>query len=160
MALVYLLLGTNLGDRTANLTAARSFLEEAFGPREGASPTVETEALGFVGPAFLNRVEAYRTRRRPAAVLAACKEIERRMGRTDAPQYREDGSRVYHDRVIDIDILEYRTAADPDKSLEISTPALVVPHPQVKSRPFVRPLLDAAIEQTTKTKQYATHKSR
>lgn len=160
MALVYLLLGTNLGDRTANLAAARGFLEGEFGSCAGASKTVETEALGFVGPAFLNRVEAYRTRRRPAAVLAACKEIERRMGRTDAPQYREDGSRVYHDRVIDIDILEYRTAADPDKSLEISTPALVVPHPQVESRPFVRPLLDAAIEQTTKTKQYATHKSR
>ena len=68
MALVYLLLGTNLGDRTANLAAAHGFLEEAFGPREGASPTVETEALGFVGPAFLNRVEAYRTRRRAGSL--------------------------------------------------------------------------------------------
>lgn len=151
MALVYLLLGTNLGDRTANLKAARGLLEEAFGPCAGASPVEETEACGFDGPAFLNRVEVYRTRKRPAAVLALCKGIERQMGRTDAPEYRADGSRIYHDRVIDIDILEYRTAAEPGKSLKISTPALVVPHPQVTERPFVRPLLDIAIEQTIKT---------
>ena len=160
MAMIYLLLGTNLGDRTVNLAAARGFLEGEFGSCAGASNTVETEAVGFVGPAFLNRVEAYRTRRKPAAVLAACKGIERRMGRTDAPEYRADGSRVYHNRVIDIDILEYRIAAEPGKSLIISTPDLTIPHPQVEGRPFVRPLLDAAIEQTTKTKQYATHKSR
>lgn len=152
MALVYLLLGTNLGDRTANLKTARGLLEGIFGPCVGASPTEETEACGFEGPAFLNRVEVYRTLKRPATVLALSKGIERQMGRIDAPQYREDGSRVYHDRVIDIDILEYRTAADPDKSLEISTPALVVPHPQIAERPFVRPLLDIAIEQTIKTK--------
>ena len=160
MAIIYLLLGTNLGDRTANLAAARGFLEGIFGLCEGASPTVETEACGFTGPAFLNRVEAYRTRRKPAAVLAECKGIERRMGRTDAPEYRADGTRVYHNRVIDIDILEYRTAAAPGKSLQINTPDLTIPHPQVEDRPFVRPLLDAAIEQTIKTKQYATHQSR
>ena len=151
MALVYLLLGTNLGDRTANLKAARGQLEGIFGPCVGASPTEETEACGFDGPAFLNRVEVYRTRKRPATVLAICKGIERKMGRTDAPEYQEDGSRVYHDRVIDIDILEYRTAAKPGKSLKISTPVLVVPHPQVTERAFVRPLLDKAIEQTIKT---------
>lgn len=152
MALIFLLLGTNIGDRTANLNAARSLLEASFGPCAGASLTVETEACGFFGPAFLNRVEAYRTRKRPAAVLALCKEIERQMGRTDAPEYAADGSRIYHNRIIDIDILEYRTAAEPGKSLEISTPELTIPHPQVLVRPFVRPLLDIAIEQTIKTK--------
>ena len=158
--MIYLLLGTNLGDRTANLAAARGFLEGEFGPCAGASTTVETEAVGFVGPAFLNRVEAYHTRRKPSTVLAVCKGVERRMGRTDAPEYRADGGRVYHNRVIDIDLLEYRTAAEPGKSLQISTPDLTIPHPQVEGRPFVRHLLDAAIEQTTKIKQYATHKSR
>lgn len=151
MALVYLLLGTNIGDRTANLKAARGLLVDTFGPCAAASPTVETEACGFDGPAFLNRVEVYRSRKRPATVLALCKGIERHMGRTDAPEYRADGSRVYHNRIIDIDILEYRTAAEPGKSLKISTPELVVPHPQVAERPFVRPLLDNALEQTIKT---------
>lgn len=150
MALVYLLLGTNLGDRSANLKTARGLLEKAFGPCAGASPIEETEACGFDGPAFLNRVEAYRSRKRPAAVLALCKGIERQMGRTEAPEYRADGSRIYHSRIIDIDILEYRTAAEPGKSLNICTPELVVPHPQVAERPFVRPLLDIAIEQTIK----------
>ena len=144
MALVYLLLGTNLGNRTANLKAARGQLEGIFGPCAGASPTEETQACGFDGP-------AYRTRKRPATVLAICKGIERKMGRTDAPEYRADGSRVYRSRIIDIDILEYRTAAQPGKSLNISTPVLVVPHPQVTERAFVRPLLDKAIEQTIKT---------
>ena len=151
MALVYLLLGTNLGDRALNLRTASSFLEEAFGSREGASATQETEAVGFDGPAFLNRVEAYRTRRQPAAILEICKRIEKRMGRSEVPQYRPDGSRIYHSRIIDIDILEYRLASDPSKSITVNTPVLAIPHPQVVSRPFVRPLLDEVLKQTIKT---------
>lgn len=159
MALVYLLLGTNLGDRVANLKSAHGYLEGIFGPSVGESPTVETQACGFDGPAFLNRVEAYRTRRKPDMVLSICKGIERKMGRTDTPEYDDAGKRIYHSRVIDIDILEYRTAATPEKSLEIKTGTLTIPHPQVAERPFVRPLLDRALEQTIKTKAYATHKS-
>ena len=147
--MVYLLLGTNLGDRKANLETAGRLLEEAFGLCEGASRTLESEALGFEGPAFLNRVEAYRTRMRPASVLRACKTIERRMGRTDAPQYRPDGSRIYRSRIIDIDILEY-WPAKAGKSLAINTLELTVPHPQVVSRAFVRPLLDQVKKQTKK----------
>lgn len=150
MAIVYLLLGTNLGDRSANLGQAKCLLEKEFGPAQGASQTVETQALGFDGPAFLNRVEAYRTRRSARTVLERCKQIERQMGRSETPEYRPDGSRIYHSRIIDIDILEYRLASDPGRSVQINTPALRVPHPQVEGRPFVRPLLDAAIKQTIK----------
>ncbi|MCR5560832.1 MAG: 2-amino-4-hydroxy-6-hydroxymethyldihydropteridine diphosphokinase [Bacteroidales bacterium] len=152
MALVYLLLGTNLGDRTANLKTARGLLEEAFGQREAASSTVETKACGFDGPDFLNRVEVYRTRKSPRTVLDLCKKIEKRMGRAETPEFRADGSRVYHSRIIDIDILEYSLAASPGASVRINTPSLTVPHPQVTSRPFVRPLLDEALRQTIKTK--------
>lgn len=152
MALVYLLLGTNLGDRTANLKTARGLLEEAFGQREAASPIVETKACGFDGPDFLNRVEVYRTRKSSRTVLDLCKKIEKRMGRAETPEFRADGSRVYHSRIIDIDILEYRLAASPGASVRINTPSLTVPHPQVTSRPFVRPLLDEALRQTIKTK--------
>ena len=151
MALVYLLLGTNLGDRALNLRTAGSFLEEAFGSREGESAVQETEALGFDGPAFLNRVEAYRTRRQPAPILKLCKRIERQMGRSGAPQYKPDGSRIYHSRIIDIDILEYRLESDLSKSITVNTPVLTIPHPQVASRPFVRPLLDEVLKQTIKT---------
>lgn len=152
MALVYLLLGTNLGDRAANLKLAHEKLEAVLGRVQGASETVETEAVGFDGPAFLNRVEAYRTLRAPRTILSLCKQIEKSMGRTGTPEYRPDGSRIYKSRIIDIDILEYRILRRPEKSLEISTPALTVPHPQIVSRPFVRPLLDMAVSQTIKQK--------
>jgi 2-amino-4-hydroxy-6-hydroxymethyldihydropteridine diphosphokinase len=56
------------------------------------------------------------------------------MGRKDAPEYAADGSRIYHDRIIDIDILFYG-------DLRLNTPLLTIPHPQVESRSFVRELL-------------------
>ena len=56
MPAVYLLLGTNLGDRRANLAAAMHALEGQFGKPEAVSEIVETEAVGFDGPAFLNCV--------------------------------------------------------------------------------------------------------
>lgn len=151
MALAYLLLGTNLGDRTANLDRAGGLLEGYFGPRIGFSRTEETKAVGFEGPDFLNRVEVYRTRRKPMGVLSVCKAIERKMGRREILEYRPDGSRVYHSRIIDIDILEYRPSESAAESLTIDSPALMIPHPQVRERAFVRPLLDETIKQTIKT---------
>lgn len=150
MARVYLLLGTNLGDRESNLNQAHALLEEAFGPVRASSSTQATEAVGFDGPEFLNRVEAYSTRKSPLTVLKACKEIERKMGRCELPQYRPDGSRIYHSRIIDIDILEILPKADSPKSLEINTGELTVPHPQVSGRAFVAPLLQEAKTQKIK----------
>ena len=57
------------------------------------------------------------------------------MGRTDTPEYAPDGSRIYHNRIIDIDILFYGEHS-------VSTPQLSIPHPQVHSRPFVKQLLE------------------
>jgi 2-amino-4-hydroxy-6-hydroxymethyldihydropteridine diphosphokinase len=131
-----LLLGTNLGDREANIRQALEALDKAFGGRRvKISDIIETEACGFDGPPFLNAVVVYRSARKPENVLRICKRIERSMGRTDTPEYAPDGSRVYHNRIIDIDILFYGEHS-------VSTPQLSIPHPQVHSRPFVRQLLE------------------
>ena len=136
MRLLYLLLGTNLGDRQANIDAALAALDKAFcGRRVQLTPVLETQACGFDGPPFLNAVVVYRSARKPENILKICKSIERSMGRTDAPEYAPDGSRIYHDRIIDIDILLYG-------DLAVSTPTLTIPHPQVESRPFVKVLLE------------------
>lgn len=135
MRLLYLLLGTNLGDRRANISKALEALDKAFcGRRVQISPIIETEACGFDGPPFLNAVVVYRSARRPENILKICKSVERSMGRTDPPEYAPDGTRIYHDRIIDIDILIYG-------DLVVNTPALTIPHPQVQDRPFVKELL-------------------
>ena len=104
---LYLLLGTNLGDRKANIDAALERLDGIFGARLRQSAVLETEACGFVAPPFLNKVVVYSSARKPENILRICKETERRMGRKDAPEYASDGSRIYHNRIIDVDILYY-----------------------------------------------------
>ena len=86
------------------------------------------------GPPFLNAVVVYASARRPETILRICKRIERSMGRREVPEYRPDGSRVYHNRIIDIDILYYG-------DIQLDTPELRIPHPQTESRPFVKDLL-------------------
>lgn len=133
---LYLLLGTNLGDREANIEAALKALDVAFkGRRLRMSRITETEACGFSGPPFLNAVVVYESARKPERILKICKQIERSMGRADAPEYAPDGTRIYHDRIIDIDILLYGF-------IQVHTKDLCIPHPQVKTRPFVATLLN------------------
>ena len=134
MAKLYLALGSNIGARKANIMSALSFLNGILGRYEALSELIETEACGFDGPPFLNCVVRYSSRKSPASILAICKDIERRMGRTEQPQYAPDGTRIYHNRIIDIDILMYG-------KVQMDTPELTIPHPQVETRPFVRPLL-------------------
>ena len=130
-----LLLGTNLGDRESNIKEALKRLEAVFGAPLRRAPVIETEACGFTAPPFLNTVAVYRTRRKPENILKICKKTERAMGRKDAPEYAPDGSRIYHNRIIDIDILLYG-------DISVNTPQLTIPHPQVESRPFVKELLE------------------
>ena len=139
MAKLYLALGSNIGARKANIMSALSFLNGILGRYEALSELIETEACGFDGPPFLNCVVRYSSRKSPASILAICKDIERRMGRTEQPQYAPDGTRIYHNRIIDIDILMYG-------KVQMDTPELTIPHPQVETRPFVRPLLDQVMK--------------
>lgn len=133
---VYLSLGSNIGDREKNIREALTRLDAACGlERTALSEIIETEALGFDGADFLNCVAGYSCSLSPKELLALCKETERAMGRNDEPEYDAVGRRIYHDRIIDIDILTYGDE-------HIDTPTLTVPHPQLETRPFIRPLLE------------------
>lgn len=134
--MVYLLLGTNSGDREWNLDRARALLSEKFRTDLICSQILETKACGFEGPDFLNQVVAFQCEAGPEELLDACQQMEQQMGRpAHEAEYGADGRRVYHDRVIDIDILLF-------DDLRLSTERLVIPHPQVEERPFVKELLD------------------
>lgn len=129
---LYLGLGSNLGDRKANITKALELLEQAFGTApEAVSGIVESKAQGFEGPDFLNCAARFACSLDPFEVLRRCKAVERKMGRrTRAPRYDAEGRRKYSSRIIDIDILLYG-------DIEIDTPELSVPHPRMQERPFV-----------------------
>ena len=127
---VYLALGTNLGDRMANLRAALSALPPEVNVLV-CSPVYETPPWGYPHqPAFLNQVVKAETNLPPLELLAFLKGIEAQMGRQAT--FR-DGPRV-----IDLDILFYN-------DLVHETPALSIPHPRMAGRAFVLiPLADLA----------------
>lgn len=125
MAIVYLGLGTNMGNRRANLVRAAAALAERVGDILALSGFMETEPWGFESEnLFLNAAIKMETTLGPEALLVETQAIEREMGR----EKKSDGS--YHDRVIDIDILLY-------DDLHIESPELVVPHPLMGERLFV-----------------------
>ena len=129
---VYFSLGSNLGDREANILEALRRMDEAFGVHYSALPSlIETEPMGFSGGKFLNAAVLYRIpAESPLWTLYMIKSIEREMGRTDPPEYDSEGNRVYHSRIIDIDILFYGREI-------IDTPELTIPHKGIADRPFV-----------------------
>lgn len=129
---VYFSLGSNLGDRENNISEALRRMDEAFGTHYSAlSKIIETEPFGFSGEAFLNAAVLYRIpAESPLWTLYQVKAIEKEMGRTDAPEYNAEGKRIYHSRIIDIDILFY------GKEI-IDTPELTIPHKGIAERDFV-----------------------
>ena len=126
----YLGLGTNLGDRSANLERALRELEQAGVRVIARSRAHETEPWGITDqPKFLNMAVAVETTLTASELHWLLKEIERRMGRTPGPRYGP--------RMIDLDLLTYG-----DQRIE--TPELTVPHPGM-ARPFVAaPLAEIA----------------
>ncbi len=125
---VYLALGTNLGDRLANLKAAAQALASQ-GEILESSPIYETPPWGVVDqPAFLNQVLFMRTFLFPLQLLDFLKEQEKLLGR--------EVSFRYGPRLIDMDILFY-------DELVLSLPELNIPHLQIPHRGFVLvPLAD------------------
>jgi 2-amino-4-hydroxy-6-hydroxymethyldihydropteridine diphosphokinase len=119
--IIYLLLGTNLGDRLANLQAAVSALPPDVRP-VSISPIYETPPWGFTEqPAFLNQAIRAETDLSPVELLNHLKHLEVKLGRKD--NFR------YGPRMIDIDILFY-------DDLTIDTPRLTIPHPRLHERAF------------------------
>jgi len=129
---VYLSLGSNVGDREANLQAAIEKLQE-LGEVIAVSSFFETEPVEFIAqPWFLNCAVAVRTELMPKLFLSKMLAIEQQMGRR---RNRPKGPRT-----IDIDILLFGSSV-------ISAPQLEVPHPAMPERRFVlEPLAEIAPE--------------
>ena len=122
-------LGGNIGDRAAYLAQARRLLDAHAGVVVRASKLAETEAWGFEAPAFLNQIVVILTELEPLELLDVLQEIERRLGRM-VKTYYENGKPVYHNRTIDLDILDYDHITYQDERLTL-------PHPHIRDREFV-----------------------
>ena len=127
-------LGSNMGDRAENLSQARLLIGGQVGEILRASSVIETEAWGFDAPPFLNQVVVVRTPLEPLPLLDTLQRIERDLGRTEKTTYT-DGVPNYHDRTIDLDILDY-------DGLVYQDDRLTLPHPRIAERDFVLRSLD------------------
>ena len=121
-----LALGANLGDPPRTLVSAVAALDATAGVTVTASsPVYRTAPVGGVEqPDYLNAVVAVTTTLAPAALLAACREVETAHGR------RRAGEQRWGARLLDVDVLvvDGATSDDPD---------LVLPHPRAHERGFV-----------------------
>lgn len=141
---VYLGLGSNLGDRHSNLRRAVEMI--------GSLPCTAVQAVsdfyesapqglwnGVPAMDFVNVCVRIRTAVPPLRLLDMLKDIETRMGREQKIQYASLTRRVYSDRIIDIDILLWGRR-------RIDHPRLCVPHPRMQERDFVmKPLAQVIV---------------
>jgi len=128
----YIALGSNLGDRQANLDEAVSLLGDADGVSVvRVSSYYETEPVGDVKQGrFINAAVEVETRLGPEGLLKLCQDIERKLGRVRTVRWGP--------RIIDLDILLFG-------SLVLDTEVLKVPHPLMHGRRFVlEPLAEIA----------------
>lgn len=135
---VYFSLGSNLGDRKANIENALSKMNDIFGVSYSKLSTlIETESWGFVADRFINCAVLYSLEldedniiESGLDILSKCKSIEKALGREDYCQYDCKGNRIYESRTIDIDILFIGKEV-------INTEKLTIPHPLIGRRDFV-----------------------
>ena len=126
MSIVYLGLGSNLGNKEQHITTAVKHLEQRVGKVRRLSSLLKTEPWGFTSPhSFVNAAVSIDTILSPHEVLEATQQIERDMGREQKSMNGE-----YHDRIIDIDILMI-------DDLVIDEPDFKIPHPLMEERDFV-----------------------
>lgn len=121
---VYLLLGSNIGDRERNLADAVERLSKLEGFEIVATSAIYlTEPVGMKGeqPSFLNQAVKAEYQFRPLELLHALERIETDMGRTDKGKLQP--------RIIDCDILLFG-------SQKIQEPVLTIPHPRMLERAF------------------------
>lgn len=134
MPLLYISLGSNLGQRHENIRRAVRLLEERVGEKCAMSGLFETKPVGFRSEHFfINAAAVFRTSLTAEKILFRTRQIEREMGRTAKSV---DGQ--YADRPIDIDLLHL-------EGTQVNTPALILPHPRIGRRRFVlEPLFQIA----------------
>jgi 2-amino-4-hydroxy-6-hydroxymethyldihydropteridine diphosphokinase len=144
LTVAYLGLGSNLGRRARNLSAARRRLRQKGVRILRQSRVIETEPWGVTDqPRFLNQVLEVEWLGPARRLLVAAKAVEREGGRK--------ATRRWGPRVIDVDILLFGHD-------RISEPDLVIPHPRFAERPFVLAGLEelgagGAIAPDTKTRR-------
>ena len=120
---IYLLLGSNLGDKRHYLMQARNQIEQRLGSVVKQSSLYQTEAWGMQSsPAFLNQVLLIDSKKTPFALLNELLKIEASLERIRQSEYVN--------RTIDIDILYYH-------DLIINHSELIIPHPRISQRRFV-----------------------
>ena len=130
--IVYLSLGSNLGDKINNLQTTINLIDSKVGDVLLISSVYQTKAVGFVGEDFLNCCVSLRTSMEPKILIKELINIESQNGRL------RSNRNIYESRSIDIDILFYE-----DKI--INQHNLTIPHPRMNERDFViKPLLDIA----------------
>ena len=134
--IVYLGIGTNLGEREANLRRAIELLHERVGECLACSSIYRSAPQGFVSEnQFANIVAVCQTDHSPEQVLQITQAIEREMGRTE-----KSVNGIYHDRIIDIDLLmAYKNDGQWTNGKEIvcNTNTLTLPHSRMQERDFV-----------------------
>jgi len=135
---IYILLGTNLGDREKNLGEAKNLVTREGVAVLAASSIYETAAWGIEDqPGFLNQVVKVETSLSPMALLETLLAIEGEMGRVRIIKWGE--------RLIDLDILYYHDEIIDQKDLS-------VPHPGIPDRRFTLvPLVELASEEVHPT---------
>lgn len=124
--MIYLNIGSNLGNREENLLRAIVLLSAGTGGC-AVSSVVESDPWGFEsGNRFLNVGVMLRCDMDPFDLLEFTQGIEKQMGSNT----HRDANGNYVDRLVDIDIIEI-------DGVEINTPQLTVPHPRMHERDFV-----------------------
>jgi len=128
---IYLLLGSNLGDRRANLKMAQKLLQSEVGAFPKTSSLYRTKAWGpILQAAYYNQVLEVNTQLEPHALLKRILSVEKKMGRVRKKKWGP--------RTIDIDILYYNREIIKDSNL-------ILPHPQIPYRRFALvPLCEVA----------------
>ena len=132
--IIFFGIGTNLGDREANLGEALHLLNNRVGEQLACSSIYHSAPLGFVSDnQFANIVVVYCTSHSLEEILLITQQIEREMGRT-----QKSINGIYHDRVIDIDLLKaYETMNGQLFAIDCQQPNLQLPHPRMQERDFV-----------------------
>jgi len=121
--MIILSLGSNLGDREANICQALQLLSARQIRIIKQSSIYETEPVGYTDqPFFLNMAVLIETRLTPQELLAVCLDVEAELGRVRALRWGP--------RIIDIDIITYN-------DIKLDLPQLTLPHPRLGEREFV-----------------------
>ncbi|MCX6206938.1 MAG: 2-amino-4-hydroxy-6-hydroxymethyldihydropteridine diphosphokinase [Bacteroidetes bacterium] len=131
MNIAYLLIGGNLGNRSANLKKASLLIDQTCGKIIQSSAIYETAAWGLTNqPSFFNQAIKLQTNLAPELLMEQLLAIEKKMGRVR--------SKKLGPRIIDLDMLFYN-------QIILNTDLLVLPHPAIAERRFaLLPLTEIA----------------